>query len=121
MHIPLFLNTAEDDDTYFVIPQQERLPMLRRLAAAGIGKVFCGHYHRNAGGVWNTTDDDGKQLTVSFVLLSSDFCGQENTMYYTINYRYKGPLRIPATFIATLALIIVCIGSANYTLKNSLD
>jgi len=65
MHIPLFLKTVEDEDSYFVIHHEERLSILRRLAAAGIEKVFSGHYHRNAGGMWSCISEDGKRSTVN--------------------------------------------------------
>ena len=65
MHIPLFIETVDDEDSYFVIHREERMSVLQRFANAGIEKVFCGHYHRNAGGMWDTTNANGKQHTVS--------------------------------------------------------
>ena len=69
MHIPLFLNTADDEDSYFVIHHKQRMSMLKKFAAAGIEKVFSGHYHRNAGGVWSGTANEGKPSTVSLFLI----------------------------------------------------
>ena len=59
MHIPFFVNTVDEDDSYFAIPKQDRVALLQQFADAGIKKVFCGHYHRNAGGMWSKTNDDG--------------------------------------------------------------
>jgi len=51
MHIPPFLNSPEEpDDIYFNLPSECRAKLLRKLYDGGIRKVFCGHYHRNAGG-----------------------------------------------------------------------
>lgn len=50
-HVPLFLRSDDEpDDIYFNIPLAERSPLLAKLKKAGVRKVFCGHYHRNAGG-----------------------------------------------------------------------
>lgn len=56
-HIPLFIkNEAEPADVYFNIEPNQRSNLLDRFKRAGVGKVFCGHYHQNAGGF----TDDGK-------------------------------------------------------------
>jgi len=53
MHIPPFLVTPDEpDDVYFNLPSERRAPLLRKLYDGGIRKVFCGHYHRNAGGTY---------------------------------------------------------------------
>jgi len=53
MHIPPFLVAPEEaDDVYFNLPSERRANLLRKLYDGGIRKVFCGHYHRNAGGTY---------------------------------------------------------------------
>lgn len=50
-HIPWFLlNPDEDDDVYFNIEKSLRMKMLDQLYNAGVRYIFCGHWHRNAGG-----------------------------------------------------------------------
>ena len=49
-HIPWFLNTADEPKQYFNIDPPTRMRMLDKLRDAGVTHVFCGHYHRNAGG-----------------------------------------------------------------------
>lgn len=60
MHIPVFTVSADEGDHYFSLPTKIRGDFLRKLAAARIEKVFCGHYHRNAGGVWLSKDKTQK-------------------------------------------------------------
>ena len=38
------------DKTYFNIEVELREKMLTKFYACGVRKIFCGHYHRNAGG-----------------------------------------------------------------------
>ena len=49
-HIPWFLKTPDEDKKYFNIEVQQREKMLKKFYAGGVRKIFCGHYHRNAGG-----------------------------------------------------------------------
>ncbi|KAK4313485.1 hypothetical protein Pmani_012242 [Petrolisthes manimaculis] len=49
-HIPYFISSPEEDDEYFNLPKQLRDNLLSRLYKAGVRYIFCGHYHRNAGG-----------------------------------------------------------------------
>lgn len=59
-HIPLFLRSADEaDDIYFNLETKQRRNLLERFAKAGVSKVFCGHYHMNAGGFY-----DGARLEV---------------------------------------------------------
>lgn len=52
-HIPLFIvNPDEPKDKYFNLDLDTRKNLLDRLVKAGVKKVFCGHYHRNAGGFY---------------------------------------------------------------------
>ena len=47
-HIPWFLKSqSEPDEGYFNMPLSWRDEWIPKLQAAGISKVFCGHYHRN--------------------------------------------------------------------------
>lgn len=53
MHIPPFFDSPnEPDHIYFNLPSESRAQLLRKLYDGGIRKVFCGHYHRNAGGTY---------------------------------------------------------------------
>lgn len=49
-HIPWFLRDPNEEDEYFNIKRDLRLVWLRKFQQAGIEKIFCGHYHQNAGG-----------------------------------------------------------------------
>ena len=50
-----FVKTPDEEKFYFNIDLDLRLKMLGKFKAAGVGKIFCGHYHRNAGG-WDGQD-----------------------------------------------------------------
>jgi len=50
MHIPFFVEGPEEEDFYFNVPKERRLRLLEKLYASGVRYIFCGHYHRNAGG-----------------------------------------------------------------------
>lgn len=56
-HIPYFISTTEEDDEYFNLPLQLRQRLLSRLYDAGVRYVFCGHYHRNAGGHYKDLEE----------------------------------------------------------------
>lgn len=49
-HIPWFLETPDEEKQYFNIVQPLRQNMLDKFYDAGVRAIFCGHYHRNAGG-----------------------------------------------------------------------
>ncbi len=49
-HIPWFLNTPGEADSYFNIPRRERPPYLKLFKESGVRYIFAGHYHRNARG-----------------------------------------------------------------------
>lgn len=51
-HIPWFLQKADEEKDYFNIEIKERSRMLNKLYDNGVRYVFCGHYHRNAGGTY---------------------------------------------------------------------
>jgi len=47
MHHPLFLENADQEDQYFVIPQKSRKIYLELFEQFGVQKVFNGHLHQN--------------------------------------------------------------------------
>ena len=49
-HIPWFLKTPEEPKEYFNIDIELRRKMLDKFKKSNVSKIFCGHYHRNAGG-----------------------------------------------------------------------
>lgn len=62
-HIPWFLRSQfEPQEGYFNMSPHDRERWLASLADAGVSKVFCGHYHRNAGA---TTDDGRLEVVVT--------------------------------------------------------
>lgn len=69
-HIPWFLNSADEADTvYFTLKTVIRKTWLDKFKDAGVEAIFCGHYHRNAGGSYRdmdvvTTSAIGGQLGV---------------------------------------------------------
>lgn len=59
-HIPPYLKSPDEDDDYFNLQKAVRQNLLDRFKKAGVKAVFCGHYHRNAGGC-----HDGLDVVVS--------------------------------------------------------
>jgi len=56
-HIPFFLeNPDEPTDKYFNLEKELRLTVLDKLINAGVRYVFCGHFHRNAGGFYKNLE-----------------------------------------------------------------
>ena len=52
-HIPLFYSDPnEAAHPYFNIEPVQRKNLLERFKKAQVKKVFCGHYHKNAGGFY---------------------------------------------------------------------
>lgn len=51
-HIPPFISSSDEPDGYFNIPSRVRGPLLAKMARGGCCSWFCGHYHRNAGGMF---------------------------------------------------------------------
>ncbi|XP_022092698.1 serine/threonine-protein phosphatase CPPED1-like [Acanthaster planci] len=56
-HIPWFLKNPEEENEYFNLDVNLRLPMLEKLRKAGVRIIFCGHYHRNAGGFYKDMEE----------------------------------------------------------------
>ncbi|XP_069761924.1 serine/threonine-protein phosphatase CPPED1 isoform X2 [Narcine bancroftii] len=52
-HIPLFLQSPDEENEYFNIEKSTRLDLLQKFQKAGVKAVFSGHYHRNTGGRFN--------------------------------------------------------------------
>lgn len=56
-HIPWFLNNAHEEfDGKFNLDKLERNKWLEKFKKAGVSKIFCGHYHRNAGGFYDDVE-----------------------------------------------------------------
>ncbi|CAH1794909.1 unnamed protein product [Owenia fusiformis] len=55
-HIPWFLKTPEEENEYFNIDITVRQKMLEKFHNAGVKTIFCGHYHRNAGGTYKNME-----------------------------------------------------------------
>ncbi|KFM81499.1 Calcineurin-like phosphoesterase domain-containing protein 1, partial [Stegodyphus mimosarum] len=51
-HIPWFLKCPDEKKEYFNIIPELRTKMLEKFYEANIRAIFCGHYHRNAGGFY---------------------------------------------------------------------
>jgi len=49
-HIPWFVDKADEEKFYFNVEKDLRMKKLEQFYKAGVRKIFCGHYHRNAGG-----------------------------------------------------------------------
>mmetsp|Transcript_1857 Transcript_1857/g.5468 ORF Transcript_1857/g.5468 Transcript_1857/m.5468 type:complete len:384 (-) Transcript_1857:390-1541(-) len=50
-HIPPFIESPDEEDGYFNLETLRRRQLLRRVKRARVSSWFCGHYHRNAGGM----------------------------------------------------------------------
>jgi len=61
-HISPFINDPYESSEYFNLAKETRLPLLQELSDAGCTHWFCGHYHRNAGGIYRNTRDGTKTL-----------------------------------------------------------
>lgn len=55
-HIPLYLQSPDEEADYFNLPKAIRQNLLDRFKKAGVKAVFTGHYHRNAGGCHDGLD-----------------------------------------------------------------
>jgi 3',5'-cyclic AMP phosphodiesterase CpdA len=47
-HHPLFVSSADEDDTYWNLPLTRRLTLLEEFRRGGITHAFAGHWHRNS-------------------------------------------------------------------------
>ena len=55
-HQPWFIQKEYEQTNYYNIDKDIRINWLRKFKEAGVSKIFCGHYHRNA----CVYTDDGK-------------------------------------------------------------
>lgn len=56
-HIPWFLQQPDEDDDWANVHKENgRLEWLERFRKAGVNKIMCGHYHRNAGGWYHNLE-----------------------------------------------------------------
>ena len=67
-HISFFLQDPAEPDQYFNIPRETRQRYLKLFHQYGVRYVFCGHYHRNAGG----RDGDLEMITTGPVGMPLD-------------------------------------------------
>jgi len=51
-HIPWFVEKSDEEKFYFNVEKELRIKKLEQFHKAGVRKIFCGHYHRNAGGFY---------------------------------------------------------------------
>lgn len=51
-HIPWFVENSDEEKMYFNVEKELRMKKLEQFFQAGVRKIFCGHYHRNAGGFY---------------------------------------------------------------------
>eukprot|EP00092_Neocalanus_flemingeri_P034027 GFUD01037003.1.p1 GENE.GFUD01037003.1~~GFUD01037003.1.p1 ORF type:complete len:302 (+),score=62.53 GFUD01037003.1:108-1013(+) len=51
-HIPWFVEKSDEEKIYFNVEKELRMKKLEQFHKAGVRKIFCGHYHRNAGGFY---------------------------------------------------------------------
>jgi Icc-related predicted phosphoesterase len=87
-HHPLFTADAEEPDTYWNIPQPRRRELLKLLGSFGTDAYFCGHWHRNGGGI-----HEGLEVVVTGPVgypLGADPSGfrQVETTQYGVDHRY---------------------------------
>jgi len=52
MHIPPFINDAEEPEGFFNLAPKSRIKLLEKLTRNEFSKLFCGHYHRNRKGTY---------------------------------------------------------------------
>lgn len=64
-HVPLFIFEPDEPDGYFNVDMVTRREVLELLAAHGVRTVFCGHYHRNAGGKFTGSGGQVVELVVT--------------------------------------------------------
>lgn len=72
-HIPWFLEHPEEENDYFNIRKEVRLEWLEKFKSAGVTKIMCGHYHRNAGGWF------GNQMELVVTSAIGAQCGQDKS------------------------------------------
>mmetsp|Transcript_36669 Transcript_36669/g.79877 ORF Transcript_36669/g.79877 Transcript_36669/m.79877 type:complete len:362 (-) Transcript_36669:125-1210(-) len=78
-HIPPFIWDPDEPDGYFPLSRPIRSNLLHRLASNNVTHWFCGHYHRNAGGLFRTHDDQLEVVTTAAIgtNLTTDHAGDD--------------------------------------------
>ncbi|KAL1529169.1 hypothetical protein AB1Y20_000128 [Prymnesium parvum] len=66
-HIPPFIHDPDEGSGYFPLEKEVRHRLLAKMASNNVSHWFCGHYHRNAGGVYclPCTDPEGNSVASS--------------------------------------------------------
>eukprot|EP00095_Tigriopus_kingsejongensis_P000977 maker-scaffold39_size501901-snap-gene-1.11 protein:Tk00977 transcript:maker-scaffold39_size501901-snap-gene-1.11-mRNA-1 annotation:"purple acid" len=86
-HIPWFVEHPKEDKIYFNIEIDTRTRMMDKFKKHGVRKIFCGHYHRNAGG-W----DEGVELIVTTAIgcqIGNDFHGMRVVKVFEKEIEHK--------------------------------
>jgi len=98
-HIPWFLKTYDEEKDYFNVEINSRLKMLEKFHSAGVKKIFCGHYHQNAGGTYKSME----QIVTSAIglQLGSDKSGVRlvRVTDNDIEHQYFATEDIPLNFL----------------------
>lgn len=63
-HIPAFLGSPDEVENQYNFKRGVRTELLEQWAAHGVSHYFCGHYHRNAGGVYESKETPGQTVEV---------------------------------------------------------
>lgn len=64
-HIPPFIHAPNEASGYFPLSHEVRHRLLHKMAINNVSHWFCGHYHRNAGGVYCLPCDEIGKLELS--------------------------------------------------------
>ena len=95
MHHPLFLDHADEEDGYFVIPAERRRIILDILKSQRVSAVFAGHLHEN----FSASDGPLQMITTSAVgyPLGNDPSGLRIVRMYgnSIEHEYYGMDDLP--------------------------
>ncbi|CAF0893039.1 unnamed protein product [Brachionus calyciflorus] len=82
-HIPLFVDDSnEPAHVYFNIEPVQRKNLMDRFLKAGVRKVFCGHYHKNAGGFY---ENNGQKLECIVTTAIGAQLGDDRHGYRIVN------------------------------------
>ena len=63
-HIPAFIGSPDEVANQYNFKPGVRTELLEQWAAHGVSHYFCGHYHRNAGGVYESKETPGQTVEV---------------------------------------------------------
>ena len=73
-HIMPFVENKEEADGYFNLSREVRKPLLDKMLEAGVGKWFCGHFHRNAGGWCDNGKEGAERKEMEVVITAAVGC-----------------------------------------------